>query len=161
MACGTSSTSASWLQSMKLVFVPVLALKSLARSTPPKLMAFPTSWHMCSNRLMFAYGKPYGATYIYYAQEQRPLENIPKRSQILVPSLVVFQTAILFAHVSLTSTRIASWAFCVSMPAWWWLLVPCQWPYLIAPTTSTNAPFAPAHGQQPSTYRAAPSTPTP
>jgi hypothetical protein len=36
---------------------------------------------------------------------------LPKHSQILVPSLVVFQTAVLFAHVSLTSTAMLPLCF--------------------------------------------------
>ncbi len=110
MACGTSSTSASWLQSMKSVFVPVLALKSPARSTSPKLMASPTSWHMCSNRLLSTYGKPCGTAYTMH-RNKGLWKALPKRSQILIPSLAVFQTAVLFAHVSLTSTAMPPLCF--------------------------------------------------
>jgi len=110
MACGTSSTSASWLQSMKSVFALVLALKSPARSTPLKLMASPTSWHMCSNMLLFAYGEPCGAAYTMH-RNKGLWKALPKRSQILAPSLAVFQIIVLFAHVSLTSTAIPPLCF--------------------------------------------------
>ncbi len=110
MAYGTSSTSANWLQSMKSVFVLVLALKSPARSTPPKLMASPTSWHMCSNRVLSAYGEPCGAAYIMH-RNKGLWKALPKRSQMLVPSLAVFQTVVLFAHVSLTSTAMPPLCF--------------------------------------------------
>jgi hypothetical protein len=95
---------------MKSVFVPVLALKSSARNTPPKLMASPTSWHMCSNRLLSAYGEPYGTTYTMH-RNKGLWKALSKRSQILVPSLIVFQTAILFAHVSLTITAMPPLCF--------------------------------------------------
>jgi hypothetical protein len=95
---------------MKLVFVPVLALKSPAKSTPPKLMASPTSWHMCSNRLLSAYGEPCGALYTMH-RNKGLWKALSKRSQILVPSLVIFQTAVLFAHVSLTSTAMPPLCF--------------------------------------------------
>jgi hypothetical protein len=38
-------------------------------------------------------------------------KTLPKHSQILVPSLAVFQTTILFAHVSLTSTAMLPLCF--------------------------------------------------
>jgi hypothetical protein len=95
---------------MKSVFVPVLALKSPARSTSPKFMVSPTSWHMCSNMLMSAYGKPCGAAYTMH-RNKGLWKALPKRSQILVPSLVVFQTTVLFAHVSLTSTAMLPLCF--------------------------------------------------
>ncbi len=110
MACGTGSTFDSWLQSMKSVFVSVLALKSPARSTTPKLMASPTSWHMCSNRLLSTYGEPCGATYTMH-RNKGLWKTLPKRSQILVPSLAIFQTVVLFAHVSLTSTAMPPLCF--------------------------------------------------
>ncbi len=110
MAYGTSNTSTSWLQSMKSMFVHVLALKSPAISTPPKLMASPTSWHMCSNKLLSAYGEPCGTAYTMH-RNKGLWKALPKCSQILVPSLVVFQTAVLFAHVSLTSTAMPPLCF--------------------------------------------------
>jgi len=95
---------------MKSVFVPVLALKSPIRSTPPKLMASPTFWHMCSNRLLFAYGEPCGVAYTMH-RNKGLWKALPKHSQIVVPSLTVFQTAILFAHVSLTNTAMPPLCF--------------------------------------------------
>jgi len=73
-------------------------------------MAFPTSWHMCSNKLLSAYGEPYGAAYTTH-KNKGLWKALPKRSQILVPSLAVFQTALLFAHVSLTSTAMPPLCF--------------------------------------------------
>ncbi len=110
MASSTSITSASWLQSMKSMFMLVLALKSPTRSTPPKLMASPTSWHMCSNRLLSAYGEPCGTAYTMHRNEGL-WKTLSKRSQILVPSLAIFQIAIIFAHVSLTSTAMPPLCF--------------------------------------------------
>jgi hypothetical protein len=95
---------------MKSVFVLVLALKSPTKSTLPKLMASLTSWHMCSNRLLSAYGEPWGTTYTMH-RNKGLWKALPKRSQILVPSLVVFQTVVLFAHVSLTNTAMPPLCF--------------------------------------------------
>jgi hypothetical protein len=92
------------------MFVPVLALKSPAISTSPKFMASPISWHMCSNKLLSAYGEPCGAAYTMH-KNKGLWKALPKRSQILVLSFVIFQTTVLFAHVTLTNTAMPPLCF--------------------------------------------------
>jgi hypothetical protein len=65
---------------------------------------------MCSNRMLSAYGEPYGATYTMH-RNKGLWKALPKHSQILVPSLAVFQIVVLFAHVSLTSTAMSPLCF--------------------------------------------------
>ncbi len=109
IVCMSDASSTSGLAQTSM-FVLVLALKSPARNTSPKLMASPTFWHMCSNSLLSAYGEPYGAAYTMH-RNKGLWKTLPKRSQILVPSFIVFQTVILFAHVSLTSTAMPPLCF--------------------------------------------------
>jgi hypothetical protein len=74
------------------------------------------------------------------------------RNQVLVePKLSALQALQACSTVSLSCTDAS-----VMMTA-----MPCQWPYPIAPMASAGAPSTPAHGQQPSACRAAPSAPTP
>jgi hypothetical protein len=78
--------------------------------TLPKLMASPTSWHTCSNRLLSTYGEPCGAAYTMH-RNKGLWKALSKRSKILVPSLAVFQTVVLLAHLSLTSTAMPPMCF--------------------------------------------------
>jgi hypothetical protein len=59
---------------------------------------------------MSAYGEPCGAAYTMH-KNKGLWKALPKRNQILVPSFAIFQTTVLFAHVSLTNTAMPPLCF--------------------------------------------------